>query len=161
MKFIDLTGQRFGRLVVERRIDNDKNGGTRWVCTCDCGKVSVCLFNNIREGRSKSCGCLNKEVAAKTHTTHGMSRTREYVTWRSMKTRCENTNSTRYEYYGGRGITICKEWLDSFEAFYRDMGDKPKGMSIDRIDVNGDYTPRNCRWATQSEQCLNQRRSIS
>jgi hypothetical protein len=160
MNFIDLTAQRFGRLVVERRIDNDKHGGTRWMCMCDCGKISVCLPSNLRGGRSKSCGCLNKEVAVKTRTTHNMSGTKEYVTWRNMKTRCENPNSTAYKYYGGRGITICKEWLDSFEAFYRDMGDKPEGLSIDRIDNDGGYSPDNCRWATQSEQCFNQRRSL-
>jgi len=160
MKFIDLAGQRFGRLVVERRVDNDKHGGTRWLCTCDCGKSHVCLPSNLRGGRTKSCGCLNKETATKTCITHGMSGTKEYVTWRNMKTRCENPNSTRWEYYGGRGITICREWLYSFEAFYQDMGDKPEGLSLDRIDVNGDYELSNCRWATQSEQCLNQRRNL-
>ena len=159
MQFIDLTGQRFGRLVVKRRTDNAKYGGARWLCTCDCGENTTCLSGNLRGGKSKSCGCFNKEIAIKTRTTHGMSGTREYVTWRSMKNRCQNPNSTVFDHYGGRGITICKEWVDSFETFYRDMGDKPNGLTLDRIDTNGDYTPSNCRWATQSVQCRNQRRN--
>ncbi len=161
MKLIDLTGQRFRRLVVVHREGHNRWGSIKWLCQCDCGNTSVVRADSLKTGNTSSCGCNRKGVTVKRSTTHGMSYTKEYITWDNMKQRCTNSKRKDYKNYGGRGITICKEWQASFEAFYRDMGDKPKGLTLDRINVNGDYTPGNCRWATQSEQCLNQRRSLS
>ena len=165
-KLIDLTGQRFGRLTVIERAGKDYIGQAMWRCRCDCGNVTVVAGGNLRTGNTKSCGCYGHELTiggyrSRTHggTCDGGKRTRLYRIWRAMKTRCYNLNAQNYKDYGGRGITICPEWLHDFVAFrdwalshgYRD------DLSIDRIDNDKGYSPDNCRWATAKEQRANQR----
>lgn len=160
--FIDLTGQKFERLTVVKRAKGYIGKGSYWHCKCDCGNEIIVRAQSLKDGQTKSCGCLNKELAIKRFTKHGHAQTEKqhplYKAWVNMKTRCINPNSTGYEDYGGRGIRICQRWMDSFENFLEDMGEKPSPMhTLDRIDVNGDYCPGNCRWATQTTQSRNQR----
>lgn len=162
----NVIGNRYGRLVVIKEVNPhvliSKKHRRKVVCKCDCGKSKTFLLENIRNGNTKSCGCLAKEVSAKTgknSKTHGMTNSREHSTWRNMKTRCLNSNSASYERYGGRGITICKRWL-KFKNFYEDMGNKPIGKTLDRIDNNKGYSKQNCRWATNKEQARNKKCNI-
>lgn len=161
----DLTGQRFGRLVVVARTEN-RSGRTHWKCQCDCGNDAiVAAYRLTGPQRTQSCGCLTREATAKRCTTHGAAhrdrRAPEYGTWAAMKQRCQNPRSAKFPEYGARGITVCKRWSDSFEAFLADMGPKPSPRhTIDRIDNDLGYEPGNCRWATPTEQRLNQRRVV-
>lgn len=161
MKVIDLVGQQFARLTVLSRAGSQNKKST-WLCRCQCGKEVVVKSDNLKNGNTKSCGCQKRDstiaTMQATKRTHGMSQTSEYKIWVHMKQRCENPNYGMYPEYGGRGITVCKQWSESFEAFYRDMGARPgPEYSIDRKDVNGNYEPNNCRWATDEEQSSNRR----
>src|ERR1035437_8355292 len=125
---------------------------------CICGVEKEMYQSNVDSGKSKSCGCFNIKAIKERSTTHGKSHLREYKTWIDMKSRCYTKKREDYQYYGARGIELCERWVYNFENFYSDMGPRPLGMSIDRINVNGNYTPKNCRWATVSQQNSNQRR---
>lgn len=154
--FIDLTKQKFNRLTVLERIK--PNYPTKWKCRCDCGNITFVTSGGLKTGNTQSCGCLNKELAAKRVSTHGMSKSSEYRSWSHMKGRCYNPTDTFYKNYGGRGITICEEWRKSFSAFYKYMGTKPhKTDSIDRINNAGNYEPGNVRWADRKTQNNNKK----
>ena len=153
---IEMTGKRFGRLVVLREAGRDNDRNVLWKCLCDCGNIKVVSGRHLRTDNTKSCGCLHIELLTQSNTTHGMTGTPEYIIWAGMIKRCTNKNSEAYRYYGGRGIKVCDRWL-SFENFYKDMGDRPEGLSIDRKDNDKGYYLENCRWATPVEQASNRR----
>jgi hypothetical protein len=150
-QFIDLTGEKYGRLTVIRRISTTGYGQPKWLCRCACGREAEVFGNALRAGRTHSCGCLQRETA----TSHGGTGTSEFNVWQMMWQRCTNAKQNSYPRYGGRGIRVCDRWL-SFDNFRSDMGPKPTPIhKLERVNNDGDYEPANCRWATPLEQGRN------
>jgi hypothetical protein len=157
----DITGQRFGRLTMLERLGY-VTGTSLYRARCDCGVVRVVRACNVRNGTTKSCGCLSRGAIGPRSTTHGATRgaapSPEYVSWSGMIRRCENPRATNYEWYGARGISVCPRWRESFAAFLADVGPRPsRRHSLDRIDPSGNYEPGNVRWSTHTEQMRNRR----
>ncbi len=162
MKAVDISGQRYGRLVGVRR--DPTPGDTYWLFRCDCGVEKVIRLDPVRRGKTSSCGCVRTEMIRGRSLTHGHKIGRQSTptlrAYHHAKARCQNPNDAKFPAYGGRGIQMCDRWSDSFEAFLSDMGDRPEGLTLERIDVNGNYEPDNCRWATRHDQTRNKTTNV-
>lgn len=160
-KFIDITGKKYNRLTVIKRLENSKDGSPRWLCKCDCGNYTKVLGKNLKNNSVKSCGCLiienNKE-----HSKHNLCDTRLYSIWQNILNRCRNKKLKSYKNYGARGIKVCKEWEKDFINFYNwAMANGYKdNLTIERINVNGNYEPNNCKWISIKKQSYNKRNSL-
>jgi hypothetical protein len=155
MRFQDLTGEKFNRLTVVKRVEGKLKKHTYWECVCDCGNTTIVTSQKLKNEKTKSCGCYARDI----NTKHGMWKTRLYGIWRNMKCRCYTPNATAYDCYGGRGIVVCDDWKNDFMSFYNwayENGYKDD-LTLDRIDVDGNYEPSNCRWATMKVQSNNTR----
>src|SRR5215472_1004899 len=148
--------QRYGRLTVLRL--SRRRGRVAWECQCDCGQSIVVARSELQTGDTQSCGCLRRENTQQQFRRHGMSQSGTYRSWKLMKRRCLNPNTVQWRYYGGRGIWVCQRWR-RFENFLADMGERPSGMTIDRINNDDGYYPENCRWTTQNDQLRNRRKA--
>jgi hypothetical protein len=170
MRFIDLSGKRFGRLVAQWPVGIKQRGKTKagtvyWLCSCDCGQLKITSGHNLRTSDTQSCGCLALQLSQK-RIKHGFNRRRKpmhplYWTWKAMLGRCSNPANASYPYYGGRGVVVCERWRpenNGFKSFIDDMGNRPLNATLDRRNVNGNYCPENCQWSTAKEQIANRRK---
>lgn len=150
---INIAGLKFGRLIAIKPCGKTNAGNILWICNCECGNETIVPTQHLKSGNTKSCGCLNSELVSKRFTKTGESNHRLYRIWRNMKRRCCDNTFKAYKNYGGKGISICAEWLTSFENFYNwaVSNGYQNHLTIDRIDVNGNYEPNNCQWITRSE----------
>lgn len=159
MRLIDLAGRRFGRLMVQARA-NDPGRHTMWHCLCDCGAARIIRASHLTGHLIQSCGCLSADRARMRNSTHGATKgykpTPTYVAWKCMHKRCSNPSPREFPNYKGRGISVCQRWSD-YENFVADMGEKPPGLTLERVDNDGNYGPGNCVWATPKEQSRNRR----
>ena len=163
MKMVDITGEKYGRLTAIRPTEKRQNGKVVWLCECECGNETLVTSNRLRSGNTSSCGCLYTETR-KGKLKHGGVGTRLYRIWKAMHTRCNNKNAKGYEYYGGRGIIICNEWIgehgfENFSKWAKQAGYKDN-LTLDRINPNSNYYPENCEWITQAEQNRNTRKQL-
>ena len=160
--FVDYSGQKFGRLTVLSRAEN-KNGRTMFNCVCECGNKKAIWIESLKNGSTKSCGCLSREIVAAKNYRHGQRNTRLYRIWLTMKSRCYLPSQVGYKYYGGQGVTVCDEWKNDFMSFHDWAMNNgyEETLTIDRIDPYGNYEPSNCRWSTVKEQCNNRSSNIN
>lgn len=169
---LDLKGKKYNKLTAIEEVGKDKSGTYRWLCKCDCGGTVIVKTSELKNGHVKSCGCAKSEAAKRrikdtgfafcnSRKTHGMSNTRIYRIWKDIKRRVKNPNRQNYKFYGARGITICQEWEESFEAFYEwaIKNGYEDNLEIDRIDNDKGYCPKNCHWVTRAENSNNKRTS--
>mgnify|MGYP001580238567 CR=1 FL=1 len=155
----DLTGLRFFRLTVLRKAEK-RPKNSYWICRCDCGNSRIVGRPGLINNKTKSCGCLNREITKMRCTTHDMTHSNTYRNWTSMKTRCYNENANRFKHYGGRGIVVCDRWKDSFKNFLEDVGQCPRGYSLERIDNDIGYCKSNCMWIPRADQGKNKKTCV-
>ena len=156
MRVIIKAGDKYGKLTAVEFVHKGKYGNQYWMFRCDCGIKKVIIATRVKNGYSKTCGCSHGDNSYK----HGMTNTPTYISWQSMKNRCLNPNAPDHKHYGGRGIKVCKRWINSFQNFYKDMGVRPKNRTLDRKENDGNYCKSNCRWATPKQQRHNRRDTI-
>lgn len=164
-KYLDLTGMRFGRLVVQKQKMRSKDRNIIWECKCECGNTTAVFGKDLKRGHTKSCGCLQKDKLRERRFKHGDRDSRLYSVWKTMKKRCENQNHKSYQWYGANGVVVCDEWHDysTFKEWAMQNGydenAKRGECTIDRIDPYGNYEPKNCRWVSMAEQAKNKRKT--